>query len=170
MPPTLNYDKLEQVLHYIIQKVGSSPHVGKTVLFKLLYFCDFNYYEKYEEYLTGEQYYKLSIGPAPSHFDEIIDMLKEKNKITVLNTEYHGYKQEKFLSIDEPDISSLSANELSVIDSTIEQNRLMNASQISAFSHADMPWKATEDREIIDYNLVFYRSPLTSVVEEEDEV
>ena len=54
-----DYDKLEQVLHYIIHHVGGLPHVGKPVLYKLLYFCDFNYYEIYEEPLTGEQYYKL---------------------------------------------------------------------------------------------------------------
>ena len=33
----------------------------------------------------------------------------------------------------------------------------MNANQISEYSHGDMPWKATEDKEIIDYGFVFYR-------------
>ena len=64
-----NLDKMEQVLHYIIHEAGHLPHVGKTVLFELLYFCDFDYYEMYEEHLTGEHYQKLVYGPAPVHFD-----------------------------------------------------------------------------------------------------
>lgn len=35
----------------------------------------------------------------------------------------------------------------------------MTASQISEYSHGDMPWKATEDGKIIDYGFVFYRDP-----------
>lgn len=50
-----NLDKMEQVLHYIIHEVGHLPQVGKTVLFKLLYSCDLDYYEMHEEILTGEQ-------------------------------------------------------------------------------------------------------------------
>lgn len=162
-----DYSKLEQVLHHIIHHVGGLPHVGKLVLYKLLYFCDFNYYELYEEPLTGEQYSKLELGPAPVDFDHIIHSLETKNKITKLEVHYHGHPQEKFISLDEPDVSLLSARELEVIHETLERLSSMNATQISAYSHQDIPWKATEDKEIIDYELVFYRDPVTSVREYE---
>jgi len=42
-------EKFKEVLLYILGKVGSKPNIGQTVLYKLLYFIDFNYYEKYEE-------------------------------------------------------------------------------------------------------------------------
>lgn len=35
----------------------------------------------------------------------------------------------------------------------------MNATQISDYSHGDMPWKVTEDYGPIDYAFVFYRDP-----------
>lgn len=35
----------------------------------------------------------------------------------------------------------------------------MNANQISEYSHRDMPFKATDDMNIIDYGFVFYRNP-----------
>jgi hypothetical protein len=41
----------------------------------------------------------------------------------------------------------------------------MNATQVSAYSHLDIPLKVTEGKEMIDYELVFYRDPLTSVRE-----
>ncbi len=65
-----NIEKFKQVLHYIIHQCGSLENVGKTVLFKILYFTDFDYYELYEEKLTGEPYRKLPLGPAPVHFEE----------------------------------------------------------------------------------------------------
>nr|HUM33887.1 helix-turn-helix domain-containing protein [Candidatus Saccharicenans sp.] len=54
--PAFNQEMFKQVLLYILNKCGGKPNVGKTVLYKLLYFCDFNYYEKYEEPLTGAAY------------------------------------------------------------------------------------------------------------------
>lgn len=59
--------------------------------------------------------------------------------------------------------------ELIAIEKTIQRYSNLNATQISAFSHIDTPWKSTEDKEIIDYKLVFYREPITSVREYPDD-
>lgn len=45
--PQKKLDKFKEVLLYVLGKVGSKPNVGETVLCKLLYFIDFDYYEKY---------------------------------------------------------------------------------------------------------------------------
>lgn len=60
-------DKFKEVLHYIIHKCGAKNNVGKTVLYKLSYFWDFNFFELYERLLTNESYRKLPRGPAPIH-------------------------------------------------------------------------------------------------------
>lgn len=39
----------------------------------------------------------------------------------------------------------------------------MNYVHISQYSHNDIPWLGTEDKEIIDYEAVFYRTPVYSV-------
>ena len=44
--PQKNLKKFKEVLLYILEKVGSKSNVGMTVLYKLLYFIDFDYYEK----------------------------------------------------------------------------------------------------------------------------
>ena len=41
-----NKEKFKNVLHYIVYKCGLKNNVGRTVLHKLLYFSDFNYYGK----------------------------------------------------------------------------------------------------------------------------
>jgi len=43
--PTLNVNKFKNILLYILERCAGKPNVGETVLYKILYFSDFNYYE-----------------------------------------------------------------------------------------------------------------------------
>ena len=154
-----NKKKSLEVLHYLIEKVGSRANVGKTVLYKLLYFSDFGFFELYEKYLIGETYKKYEHGPVPCHFDDVVKELEETKKIKSVKSKFFGYGQHKYISLKEPELNSLSAQELRVIDRVIERFGDLSASKISDLSHKDIPWEATEDNEIIDYKLVFYREP-----------
>ena len=165
-----NKEKFKQVLHYIVSKVGTLDNVGKTVLYKMLYFSDFDYYELNEKFLTGERYFKLVNGPAPSGFDNIVTELEVEEKIKKVDAKYGAYPQIKFISLCNPDLNLLSANELQLIEKVVNKLSSMTATQVSGYSHEDMPWKATRDNEEIDYELVFYRSPAFSVTEENAKV
>jgi uncharacterized phage-associated protein len=166
-----NKEKFEEVLHYIISRCGNLENIGKTTLYKLLYFSDFDYFEKYEASITGEDYIKLPHGPVPKkdHFVQAIASLKAKKLVLPSKTLYHGHEQERFQSLAQPVLKHLSAQELQIITNVIGKFCNMNATQLSEFSHLDMPWKATQDDDVIDYRLVFYREPLTSVREYPEE-
>ncbi|MCX6007767.1 MAG: helix-turn-helix transcriptional regulator, partial [Chloroflexi bacterium] len=45
--PEKNLGKFKEVLLYILNKVGSKPNIGESVIYKLLYFIDFDFYERY---------------------------------------------------------------------------------------------------------------------------
>ncbi|HOL22926.1 MAG TPA: DUF4065 domain-containing protein [bacterium] len=158
-----NKEVFKNVLLYILQSCGARPNIGKTVLYKLLYFCDFNYYELYEEPLTGAAYRKISFGPAPCDFDKIIEEMKKNRQLKEVTTEYHNKLQIKYLPLIEPDLNKLTAKQKEVIDRVISQLSSLDAKTISNYSHDDIPWKATKEKEIIDYELVFYRPPSYSV-------
>lgn len=169
--PTYTFDekKFEQVLHYLVAKTGNFPNVGKTVLYKLLYFTDFDFYELNEIPLTGETYRKLERGPAPTHFTLAIEHLKKAGMITECKQDHAGFKDNliKFMAVKEPEVDLLSATEIQHITKVIGRIGNMSATQVSAYSHEDMPWKASAIGEDINYELVFYRSPAYSVREEE---
>ena len=164
-----NIEKFEQVLHYIISQCGSLENVGKTVLFKILYFIDFDYYELYEEKLTGEQYRKLPLGPGPIHFEEAIKELEDEGKIERFAIPNGNFWQYKFLSLEYPNTELLNREELQLIVEKIYVYSRMNAKQISEFSHNDIPYRATKDEDIINYEKVFYRDSVFSVREYEDD-
>lgn len=79
--PQKNIGKFKEVLLYILNKIGSKPNIGETVIYKLLYFIDFNYYEKYEEQLIGATYIKNHHGPTPKEFKKVINEMIKKGEI-----------------------------------------------------------------------------------------
>jgi len=156
--PQGSLEKFKEVLLYILSKVGSKPNIGETVVYKLLYFMDFNFYEKYEEQLIGATYMRNKYGPTPVEFRKIVDKMIEENDITKVESEYFDYPQTKYLPLRRPDMSQFTANEIEVINDVLNKLSDMNATQISDYSHNDVPWLAVEDGEPIEYEAVFYRT------------
>ena len=154
---------------YILAKVGGKPNVGQTVLYKLLYFIDFDYYEKFEEQLIGARYVRNTHGPTPVVFAKIIGELEEEGKIETIKSKFYKYDQTKYLVNPNIDISlsTLSAQELAHIDMELDRLSDMTAKKISDLSHIDTPWKIAKEKEVLDYEYVFYRPEETSVREYE---
>ena len=168
--PTLQISKFKNVLLYIFERCAGKPNVGETVLYKLLYFSDFNYYELYEEHLTGANYRKLPYGPVPQKLDNIIAQMMDNGLIQRIKTAYYDKVQTRYIPLEKADLTQLKASEKEVIDKVIEQMSDWSASAISNYSHKDMPWLASKDGEEINYELVFYREAPFSVRNYEDEL
>jgi transcriptional regulator with XRE-family HTH domain len=161
--PALSIGKFKNVLLYILERCAGKPNVGETVLYKLLYFADFNYYELYEEHLTGAKYRKLPFGPVPQKLDAIISRMIDGKELQRIKTDYHGFPQTRYLPLVKPDLTLLKASEKEVVDKVIDQYSDWSAAAISSYSHKDMPWLASKEGEEIDYELAFYREAPFSV-------
>jgi transcriptional regulator with XRE-family HTH domain len=168
--PQKNLEKFEEVLLYVLNKVGAKANVGQTALYKLLYFIDFDYYEKYEQQLIGATYIKNDHGPTPREFIKIIKRMEEEGKVVEVKSEYFDYQQTKYLPAQESRLDHLSAKELEMIDEVLNRLSDMNASQLSEYSHKDVPWMTAEMGEDIDYNAAFYRTAEYSVRDPDREV
>lgn len=166
--PENNIKKFQQVFLYILNKIGAKPNIGMTVLYKILYFIDFDYYELYEEQLMGLEYIKNHYGPTPISAQRLIDSMVKKNQIEVVKIKKFKYDMTKYLPLVESDLSLLSGRELEHIDKEIERFADFTSDQISAYSHKDVPWIGADDGKRIDYEAVFYRTLETSVRKYDD--
>jgi len=162
-----NLEKFKQALLHILGKIGSKPNIGETVLYKLLYFIDFDYYEKFEENLIGATYIKNRYGPTPLEFKDIVKQMEKEGEIEPVKSRYFKFDQKKYLPLKRPNLNLLSAQEIEHIDWELDRLSGMSANQISDFSHIDTPWRVAQDMEKLDYELVFYRPKETSVREYE---
>jgi transcriptional regulator with XRE-family HTH domain len=157
--PSNDVDKFTQVLLYILERCAGKPNVGETVLCKLLYFSDFNYFERYGEYLTGIVYRKLPYGPVPRNLDEIIGHMIAENHLQRVKCKYQGFSQIRYMPLQKADLTLLKASEKETIDKVIEQLSDWSAAAISAYSHKDVPWLVSREGSDIDYALALLREP-----------
>jgi transcriptional regulator with XRE-family HTH domain len=161
--PAKNVEKFKNALLYITQKIGALPNVGQTVLYKILYFCDFDYYEKFEEQLIGATYVKNHFGPTPREFSAVVKEMIKDGKIEEVTTKFFDKDKKKYMPVVSPDLSVFTGRELQHIDEEISRLGHKTAKELSDFSHKDVPWITAEIGKDISYEAVFYRTKETSV-------
>jgi transcriptional regulator with XRE-family HTH domain len=168
--PQKNLAKFREVLLYILSRVGSKPNIGETALYKLLYFIDFDFYEQYEEQMIGATYIRNNYGPTPVEFKKIVDRMIDSKEMEKVKSQYFAFPQTKYLPLRSPDLSKLNARELEVIDKVLDKLSDKNASQLSEYSHRDVPWMTAKEGGKIEYESVFYRTPEYSVRQYGDDI
>ncbi|OGY48054.1 MAG: hypothetical protein A3J65_01810 [Candidatus Buchananbacteria bacterium RIFCSPHIGHO2_02_FULL_45_11b] len=153
-------EKLKNLILYILNKCGGKPNVGETVLYKLLYFVDFDCFEITGKPLTGMSYIKMQFGPVPkaAQFNQAVGEMIKNKEIEIISSNYFGKVQKRYISWKKYDVASFKSEELEIINAVINQLSDLTASQIEDYVHGDAPWKIADDQEEIDYNLVFERS------------
>lgn len=138
--PKVQPEKLREVLLYVLNKVGAKPNVGETVLYKLLYFIDMDYYEKHGKSITGLTYIHNTYGPSPvNDFAAVVNDMREHDDLDIVETKFFNNKQKKYLPQTTPGLQALTAIEIKHIDEELERLGDKNASELSDLSHKDTP-------------------------------
>ena len=95
-------------------------------------------------------------------FKKIVERMEGKD-LRKIKDKYFQYPQTKYFPLRRANLRNLKAHEIKLIDETLEKLSDMDASQISRYSHNDVPWLTTENGKTIHYETVFYRTPQYSV-------
>ena len=154
----LHRKKYQLAILYFCWKLGKELH-GKKKLAKLLYYLDFDYYEKYQKYFTGEVYKKLPMGPFPVSLEKTTaDMVKKKQLNIKKKNEWDGYNPtEVYKILEKPDVSIFSTEEKKMLDRIIKKYGHLNGKQLENLTHSEAPYIGAEDKKEIPYELSFYR-------------
>ncbi|OHA14685.1 MAG: hypothetical protein A2909_03265 [Candidatus Tagabacteria bacterium RIFCSPLOWO2_01_FULL_39_11] len=158
MVQVINKKKYQNVVLYLCQKLGGEIR-GKKKLAKLLYFVDFDFYEKYQKAITGDTYKALPMGPFPTELEKITsDMAKKKLLVVDAVPEREGYlSTEVYKNISKPDLAIFTKEEIKMLDRIATKYGHLNGKQLEELSHAEAPFIATEPKKEIFYELSFYR-------------
>lgn len=156
-----NDQKLGELIVYIAQQCEGDEQFAAIKLNKLLFFADFTHYLLYGKSITGHEYQKLPQGPAPRRFLPVQRAMQEQGALLVIERAYYGRKQNKSISLRDPDLSIFSATEIAVVDKIIRDNWGINGTEISDKSHEFTGWRLAEMNEIIPYSvaLIYKRQP-----------
>jgi len=169
--------KIKQLILYLSSKLMSKQNFWETLLNKLLYFLDFDYYEWTWSLITDEEYVKLPYGPVPKEMTKIIEQMQQDSQIKILSREYFGKKQKTIVPLIDADMGFLDAiddknhqttdnytpypelpHPKKLIKEIIEKYGSWNADALSNRSHNDIPYLTTKKIwDKISPGLVFYR-------------
>lgn len=155
---TIHSKKYKQVILYLCSKLGKEVR-GKKKLAKLLYFVDFDFFEKYQKHFTGDKYKALPMGPFPVSLGKITNELVKEKALKIDSVkERDGYNATEVYKCEkDPDLSVFSSEEKKMLDRVVMRYGHLNGKQLEDITHAEAPYSGTKPNEEIFYELAFYR-------------
>lgn len=150
--------KFKELLIYIVKNFNDDETLTETKLWKLLYFCDSDFFEKHRKTITGIDYYKNNYGATPDKkiIDKVIPQIKNYVKVEKIKKS-GGKTMRIYKPQNDYNYQVLSANEIEEARSTCRKYYRLSVQDISVLAHKDPPYLGAKMRERVDFNFVDYR-------------
>ena len=154
----INEKKYKNVVLFFAKKVRNGT-LGKLKMMKLLYFLDFDFFEKYGKSVTGDIYLRFENGPIPKMAEKILKAMDGKDiKITKIKVA-DGYNDQQHIeALKDFDMNLFTKEELIMLEEVAEKWERFTGSEMKMATHGEAPWIATKPNDVIDYNLAYYRN------------
>jgi len=150
----VNRPKYENAILFFAERVRD---LGRVKLNKLLYFADFDHFEKYGEAITGDVYLNHELGPVPSHIQDVLaDMIRER-KVEVVSEPLIDFVRFRLKPLVPCRADAFAPSEIEMLCSVVAKWGAHTAREIVMASHGEAPWIATRKGEDIPYPLAYYR-------------
>jgi len=147
--------KLKEAILFFVNSINNKK-LGKTKLFKLIYFADSRFYLKYGRTITGDKYVKYDNGPIPSHGDSILNKMKDKD-LEIEKVKIHDKTKYKFKSLRKFNADLFTKEELEFLQEIARIFENTNTDHIVKISHRDLPWQAGKKNSYINLDLLEYQ-------------
>ncbi len=154
----INEKKYKNIILFFANKIKNGT-LGKLKIMKLLYFLDFDYYEKCGQSISGDEYLRFDNGPIPRMAAKILKgMSGEDIRITRRKVGLGYNDQQHIEPLKDFDVNLFSKEELLMMDETANKWEKFSGTEMKIASHGEAPWIATKPNDVIDYNLAYYRN------------
>lgn len=148
-------ERFRELVLYVSKRCADDDAFGATMLNKILYYADFQAYERLGMPLTGVPYFRIKNGPAPFHVMKVRRDLVEEGALLIKEVPYGNYVQHRSIALRDADLSLFSKGELEIVDQVIEALSGKTATKISFESHK-IAWHVLSNKERIPYESAFF--------------
>lgn len=135
---------------------------NKTVLAKMLFYLEFNFFRKFGTPVIGLPFLKMNYGPMPKHFHYVLDDLDLHNVVNMDIEYFDQYEYHVLRANKEFNSDIFSEEEMEMLAKVLKHFRNFNSSTISEISHLEKGWINTKLKKTIDYN---YALEIIEIVE-----
>ncbi|MBW7954483.1 DUF4065 domain-containing protein [Candidatus Gracilibacteria bacterium] len=147
----IDWDKYKQIItNFIKYGADDDGKITKTKLAKLCYLLDFAWYYYNLVPITGLEYKKFAQGPVPDAYFSTLDELFEEKEISV-KVKGPAYLIE---NIENPNHDKLNDDEFQMLQDIAKKWKGKRTQEIVEFTHNQLPWMMSYDREVIPYLLI----------------
>ena len=131
-------NKFAELIIYVADRCKTHSRFGATKLNKTLFFSDFQAFKDLGSPITGADYQALEYGPAPR---QLLPVRSELQKAGEIALSQDG-NQNRIVPLRKPNLAAFKAEEISIVDSVIEEFQSLSAEAVSEISHLHLGWKA----------------------------
>lgn len=146
----LNIPKYEQAILFFLHACDNR-HLGKTKLMKLLYYLDFNHFERYGESITGDEYIRKPFGPVPESAEFVLGLMEAHGLIRHEPQPVGPHRQDRYVPNTNADLSVFDLIEAETVRLVAERWKDVPLREIVDATHQEAPWQAVGDNEHIPY-------------------
>lgn len=165
--------KQDKLINAIIYFVTNTKSCGKTKLFKLLYFLDFEHFSITGRSVTGLEYFAWPMGPVPKELNDELDNPSEQLSTSLQVAKKNAFNGKEMLDITpvqefKPD--HFSKRELKLLEKLCVEYRNSYANDMVEATHLEnLPWhKVYEEegrkQELIPYELALKSSEYDQII------
>jgi hypothetical protein len=153
--PRFSESKFRELVLYVAAKSRLDPKFGITKLNKILWASDFWAYGQLGQSITRATYKNREFGPAPHEFMPVTQKMIRDQELVFETAEFHGKEQKRPVALRKPDLNGFTAEEIAVVDETLEALSDATAAGVSRWTHNMRGWLHTTVGEAIPYESVF---------------
>ena len=155
---SLNQKKYKNAVIFFAKKIQNGT-LGKLKLMKLLYYLDFDFFEKYGRSITGDEYLRFENGPVPRMGEKILKEMSGKEIKISKRKVAQGYNDQQHIeALIDFDVNVFEKEELIMLEEIASKWEKFTGAEMKNASHGEAPWIATKPNGVIDYNLALYRN------------
>ena len=144
-----NFEKIANIVLFFSERTQT----WITKLNKLLFYCDFLSFKNYGYSVTGIDYRAIKLGPVPSKFQKMYELLSEGE---LVDREYMEFENGNYGSYFKPCLTFnetlFEEHEIEIMNFVINKFKYTRPKEIIEISHSELAWKNNiEEQKIISY-------------------
>lgn len=153
----INQAKYRNAILFFANRIQNGT-LGKLKLMKLLYYFDFDFFEKYGRSVTGDVYLRFENGPVPRMAEKFLKQMDGKDIKISKRKVADGYKDRQHIqALSEFDVNVFDKEEIVLLEELASKWERFSGAEMKSATHGEAPWIATGPNDVIDYNLAYYR-------------
>ena len=148
-------NRLKEAILYVCQRASEMEFFGAIKLNKILWRADFRSFAERQIPVTGRQYQRLAMGPAPVEMPPVVNDLLRVGAIVIERRQIGRHVEKRHIAKAEPVLRAFSPEDLDYLDEAIEHYRYLTGSEASDESHG-VAWRTREDGDPMPYQSAYF--------------